>query len=66
MAKLIVKARVVTAQGDPVYWETPAHAINGGDAVGEVAARFRGLYAVERVIGFVFLDPAALPEAPEL
>lgn len=66
MARLVVKARVTAARGDPVYWETPAHSISGSDPVGEVAARFRGLYAVERVIGFVFLDPEALPDAPEL
>jgi hypothetical protein len=66
MARLVVKARVLTVRGDPVYWETPAHSVDGSDPVGAVAARFRNLYAVEQIVGFTFLDPAALPEALEL
>jgi hypothetical protein len=66
MGKLVVKARLMTCAGSPVFWESPAHAIDGTAPVGEVAARFRGLYAAERVVGFTFLDPELVVNAPEL
>jgi hypothetical protein len=67
MPRFAVKARVLTGnRGDPLFWETPVHSVEGTATVAEVTAQFRTLYRVDHVIGFTFLNPELFATAPPI